>query len=374
MIEGIIPTEIRGEAEAIRATLAASLPSARAAANALRAAGTRRIYVIGNGTSYHSALAAATWYRHRAAADQPTVIALPAGEFRHYLPALGPGDAMIGISASGEFRDVIALVEELRGRLPTLGIVHVPGSSLERLADYAVLSAGGPSRVPVMTKTYASTLTATLLVVAELLGERASQETRDALAQAADHVESAVAAAEPRVSLVVERLSGCEHLFVVGGGTAAAAAAEAALKLKEMALVHAEAAESWEMASGAATIVGPGSAVVALAPAGEGREATLDLARRALAWGATVVEVGPGADAEPGLATPGPDAGRGSAIPDALHLPLDPSAAEDLSPLTAVAPVALLAFALARARGADPDRPAWVERYHSLGMRHIVGV
>jgi hypothetical protein len=34
----------------------------------------------------------------------------------------------------------------------------------------------------------------------------------------------------------------------------------------------------------------------------------------------------------------------------------------------------MLAFALARRRGHDPDRPDWVERYHSQGLRHIVGV
>jgi fructoselysine-6-P-deglycase FrlB-like protein len=126
-----------------------------------------------------------------------------------------------------------------------------------------------------------------------------------------------------------------------------------------MALVHAEGAESWEMASGAATIIGPGSLVIALAPSGPGREATLDVARHAAGWGARVVEVGPG-DAP---ATPGAD-----------HLPVPEAAAEDLAPLTAVAPVALLAFVLARLRGNDPDRPGWVERYHSQGLRHIVGV
>jgi fructoselysine-6-P-deglycase FrlB-like protein len=99
--------------------------------------------------------------------------------------------------------------------------------------------------------------------------------------------------------------------------------------------------------------------VVALAPHGPGREATLDVARHAAGWGARIVEVGPGA---------------GPAIAGADHLPLPEGAAEDLAPLTAVAPVALLAFALARRRGHDPDHPGWVERYHSQGLRHIVGV
>jgi glucosamine 6-phosphate synthetase-like amidotransferase/phosphosugar isomerase protein len=50
-----------------------------------------------------------------------------------------------------------------------------------------------------------------------------------------------------------------------------------------------------------------------------------------------------------------------------------PSAEEDHAPLTVVPPVALVAFALARRRGIDPDRPDWVARYHSQGLRHIVG-
>lgn len=359
MIEGIVPAEIHAEGDAIRATLADSLASARAAAEALRAAGTRRIHVIGNGTSYHSSLAAATLYRRHAGPDDPTVIALPAGEFRTYLPALGRGDAVIGISASGEFRDVLAVVDALRGRVPTVGIVHVPGSTLDRAADHVVRSAGGPSGVPVMTKTFVATLVATHMILGELLGGARAEAIRAALAAAADDVVSAVAAAASRVEALAGELADREHVFVVGSGNATAAAYEAALKLKEMALIHAEGAESWEMASGAATIVGPESVVVALAPVGPGREATLDIARHAAGWGARIVEVGPGA----APTTEGAD-----------HLPLPASATEDLAPLTAVAPVALLAFALARRRGHDPDHPAWVERYHSQGLRHIVGV
>ena len=69
MIEGIVPAEIRAEGEAIRATLAGSLPAAQAAAKALRAADVRRIHVIGNGTSYHSAMAAAylPWFANATA-------------------------------------------------------------------------------------------------------------------------------------------------------------------------------------------------------------------------------------------------------------------------------------------------------------------
>ncbi len=352
MIEGIIPAEIAAEGEAIRATLAESVPAARSAAQALRAAGTRRVYVIGNGTSYHSALAAATAYRHIATAGEPTVIPLGAGEFRHYRPALGKGDAVIGISASGEFRDVVVVFDELRGRVPTVGMIHVPGSTLAGSADHCVVSAGGPSLVPVMTKTFVATL-----------AEQRAAAVRDALGGAGGDVDAAVEAAMPRVERLADELIEAEHIFVVGSGNASVAALEAALKLKEMAIVHAEGAESWEMATGGATIVGPGTVVIALAPNGPGREATLDVARHAAGWGARIVEVGPAMDR-----------GGGPALDGAAHLPIPATSAEDYSPLVAVAPVALLAFVLARRRGHNPDRPDWVERYHSQGLRHIVGV
>ena len=88
-------------------------------------------------------------------------------------------------------------------------------------------------------------------------------------------------------------LADAEHLFVTGGGLGFPAALEAALKLKEMALVHAEGAEAWEMTSGAATMLGPGAVVIALAPEGAARPALADLLRHAAAWGARTIEVGP---------------------------------------------------------------------------------
>lgn len=356
MIDGIIPTEITDEPAAIRDTLAESVETARRAAAALRSRGVTRVHVIGNGTSYHSSLAAATLYRRHALPGDPAVVALTAGEFRRYLPALGATDAVIGISASGEFRDVVAVVEALRGRVPTVAIVNVPGSTLDRTADYVVRSAGGPSRVPVMTKTFASTLVATELVLAELLGGERAGRIRHSIALAADHAEAAIAAAEPLVAAFADAIAGAGHLFVVGSGAAYPAALEAALKLKEMAIVHAEGTESWEMASGVATIVDAESVVVALAPHGPGFAATVDVASHAVGWGARIVEVAPVASIE-----------------GAYLLPIPAAAEEDHAPLTTVPPIALLAFALARRRGHDADHPGWIERYHSQGLQHILG-
>ncbi len=355
-IEGIIANEIRQGPDAIRATVDVAEPRVRAVAADLRRRGARRIWVIGNGTSYHSALYVDGLARRLAAPSDVVTIAVTAGDFRAFRPRLGPGDAIVGISASGEFRDVIGVFEEVRGQIPTVAVVHVPGSTITSVADHVILTAGGPSTVPVMTKTFSSTLSGTALLIGALLGDEALAEVALGLRTAADHAEQVIADADPIVDGLAAKLVRAGHLFVVGGGLAHPAALEAALKLKEMALVHAEASETWEMATGPATMIGPGTVVISLAPAGPARAATDDVVGKCAEWGATIVEVAPS-----------------RAVKGSTLLPLPAAADERFAPLTVVPPVALLAYVLAGLHGVTPDRPGWTERYHSQGLTHIVG-
>ena len=357
MIDGLIPREIREGPDAIRATLRDATSSAGEAAAFLRERGVRRIFVIGNGTSRHSALAASSLYARHAGPDDPVAIPLTAGEFRTYRPALGPRDAVVGISASGEFGDVVGTFRELRGTVPTVAIVHVPGSSLTGVADRVVLSSGGPSHVPVMTKTFSATLVAADMTLLALLEPARSAAVLRGIEAAAGHADAVIATTEATLGRTLDTLARFDHVFVVGAGLAHYAALEAALKLKEIALVHAEGGETWEATSGAATLLDARALVVGLAPPGPGRAATADLVRHARGWGASVIEIAADASCD-----------------DALLLDLPPLAEEDHAPLTTVPPIALLAFALARSRGLEPDRPEWVARYHSQGLRHILGV
>ncbi len=357
MIDGLIPSEIREGPDAIRSTLRDAGAAAADAAALLRERGVRRVFVIGNGTSRHSALAATSLYARHAGPDDPIAIALTAGEFRTYRPELGPRDAVVGISASGEFGDVVGAFRELRGTVPTVAIVHVPGSSLTGVADRVVLSSGGPSHVPVMTKTFSATLVAAEMTLLALLEPARAAVALRGIEAAAGHADAVIATTEATLGRTLDTLARFDHVFVVGAGLAHYAALEAALKLKEIALVHAEGGETWEATSGAATLLDARALVIGLAPPGPGRAATADLVRHARDWGASVIEIAADASCD-----------------DALLLDLPPLAEEDHAPLTTVPPVALLAFALARSRGLEPDRPEWVARYHSQGLRHILGV
>ena len=148
MIEGIVPREIREGPAAIRATVDATREPARGRSRrACATAGVRRIYVIGNGTSYHSSLAAAALYRRHAGPDDPVV---DPGH-RRRVPDL-PARAR---PARRDRRHlVVRRVQRRRrasprssaARIPTVGIVHVPGSSLTRVATGRRALGGRPER------------------------------------------------------------------------------------------------------------------------------------------------------------------------------------------------------------------------------------
>jgi glutamine---fructose-6-phosphate transaminase (isomerizing) len=353
MTTELIPLEIDETPGAIRATLAEARPSAQKAAAAIRERFPRRIFIIGNGTSLYTSLAASYTARLLEGPDSPLVLAFPAGDFRYFTPAIRPDDVIVGMSASGEFRDVLSLFERLQGKCLRVGITHVPGSSLTRMADHILMSGGGPSHVPVMTKTYASTLTALHVLLLEIFNAQASYF--DALAAAAELCETALTEAKKIIPELVPVISKFEHAFYFGAGNAYAASLEGALKMKEMAILHAEGSETWEMASGPATVVSEKSLCVALYTGEETDSSTADTAGHAREWGARVLEVGP--------VTPTGD----------WHLPVQASAVSSFSSLALIPPLALLAYRTARARGHNPDKPAWRDRYISQGMTHILG-
>jgi glucosamine--fructose-6-phosphate aminotransferase (isomerizing) len=352
-IEELIPQEIEDTPAAIRATLSDSRPAAHEAAKAIRNRKPRRIFIIGNGTSLYTSMAATYTARILAGAGDPFVQAVPAGEFRYFMPAIAAEDVVVGMSASGEFRDVLAVFEQLHAKCSLVGITHVPGSSISKLADHLLVSRGGPSHVPVMTKTYASTLTALYLLLLEIFS--AEPAYFDDLAASADRCEQALLHAKQILPELVPLVAKFEHAFYFGAGNAFAASLEGALKMKEMALLHAEGSETWEMASGPATVVSEKTFCAALYTGDASDSATEVTARHARQWGARVLEVGP------------------QAVTGDWHFPVIAPACPAFASLSLVPPLALLAYQVARARGQNPNQPVWRERYYSQGMTHILG-
>jgi glucosamine--fructose-6-phosphate aminotransferase (isomerizing) len=359
MNEEFIPIEIHDTPLAIRDTVTQARPAAEQIAAAMREQAPGRIFLIGNGTSLYSSLAASYTARALAVTGDPLVVPMPAGDFRYFTPALAKNDIVVGMSASGEFRDVLAVFERLRGKNLCIGVTQVPGSSLTDLADFSLFAGGGSSNVPVMTKTYASTLTAVHALL--LAFYQASEAYWQDLLASASRCQSGIEALEQLLPEIVPAIQHFEHAFHFGAGCGYAAALETSLKMKEMAMVHAEGAETWEMASGPAIITGPQTLCVALGTGGAGDASTLQGAAATYSWGVTLITFGL------------PAIPKGKATAPAWHIPVTAPTYECFASLSLVPPAALLAYRLARARGYDPNRPDWRERYHSQGMTHILG-
>jgi glucosamine--fructose-6-phosphate aminotransferase (isomerizing) len=348
---GAIERDIRSTPDAILATLAEARLAAAHAGALIRARGARRLFIIGNGTSYFAALAASYVARNLAGPSSPQVIAMSAGDFRTYRPQLDKFDVIVGLSSSGEFRDVVGVFTDLREQALLIGVTQDRATTVGRLAHHTVVAASGPNVVPVMTRTYATTLAATALIL--LAVYEAGPSWYEGIRAAADSARIAIADALAVAPSVIERLGSVQHGFAFGTGSGWPAAMESALKFKEMALLHVEAAETAEMASGPSTMIDGRHLAIAFLTGGMGDDLTSLVAGRYHEWGIPVLSIGP-------TATPGAFHVRVPAVPEPA-----------LAALALVPPSALIAYRLGVARGLDPNDPTWQSRYHELGLRHI---
>lgn len=349
-MDSVIEAEINEIPGAIEATVGEARAMAARAAAAMRVRRRRHVYLIGNGSSLYAAMASSYTARSLAGSGDATVIPMPAGDFRAFRPELTPDDVVVGFSSSGEFRDVIQVFESLRGDTLLIAITQKPESSIARLADFTIVGGGGPGRVPVMTRTFASTLAAAMLLLLEFY--EADETWFEALTSTADLAASAIREAQARAPQLVPSLIDFDRAFCFGVGSGWAAALESALKLKEVAMVHAEAAESSEMASGPSTMVSDRHLAIAFAAAGPGGAETADLAAHLRAWDVPLLDVGPAASGD-------------------WHLPVELPRYDPLAALVLVPPVTLLVNRIAIARGLTPDTPTWRSRYLSQGLIHI---
>ncbi|MCL1594661.1 MAG: SIS domain-containing protein [Actinomycetia bacterium] len=347
----LIMKEIEDTPDAIAATTAGSRDEADEAASALKRSGSDRVFVVGNGSSYYVAMAGAYVSRDLTRGTSPLVIPMTAGEFAASEKTLRPSDAIIAVSASGEYRGVVDAFDR-HPSLLRIAITQDSNSSLAASGDFVVLGRGGTQNVPVSTKTVATTFVALSLILLRM-HDATSAQSAD-LEATAERCADAIRNSEAAVQGIVESLDGCQHAFVFGSGSGFAASLEGALKLKEMAGLHAEAAESTEMATGPVTMVDRSTRCISLTAAAN--DPSMAVASQVPSWGATLTEIGARASSE---------AGQSISVP----FPNSPSFA---FPSLAV-PLWMIALALADKRGMSPEHPAWRERYAQQGLNHVLG-
>ena len=314
--------------EALRQTLQTA-DGFDSAADALR--GASRVIATGNGAAYY--VAQALWLASLDGPGGAPVVALPGGLVAGGRFNWRPGDRLLAVSSSGEFRDVIDAVEQGAPR-PVACVTAKPESSLGKLADGRAVQTVLNQRALTHTQAFCGGVATALAVWARVTGD---DDLTAALADAPAAVERAIAATE----VFMEQHASHpvpSAAVVFGSGPAWAAALEGALFLKEVAMVPTEGCETREGATTAMFALGPGHLVLSLATRDD---PLLDEAERVCsARGATVVRL-PGGD----------------------------QADRRLAPITALPAITAFAAALAITGGHDADHPSWEAAYYQTARR-----
>ncbi|MCC6729905.1 MAG: glutamine--fructose-6-phosphate transaminase (isomerizing) [Chthonomonadales bacterium] len=300
----------------------------------------RRVTIVGCGTAYHAGLVGRRLLEQ---VLRRPVEAAVASEFRYGDPLVDGEALVVLVSQSGETADTIAALREARTRgSRTLAVVNVVGSTLAREADAVLYTRAGPEIGVASTKAYLAQLAAFALLTLRLAPP--SPEARRLAAALADlptHLREALTL-EPEVTSLAGRLAGHRCFFYLGRGYDHAAAAEAALKMKEISYIHAEAYPAGEMKHGPLALVEPGVAVVGLCTQQATHGKMASNLREVKAREGTVVAV-----VRAGLAPP----------EGADHVLTVPEAPDALMPAVVMVPLQLLAYHVARRRGCAIDQP-----------------
>ncbi|MEW6143291.1 MAG: glutamine--fructose-6-phosphate transaminase (isomerizing) [Chloroflexota bacterium] len=299
------------------------------------------ITLIACGTSYHAALVGEQVISELTGIPARAVIA---SEFKG-ADALRPESLLIGISQSGETADTLrALKTSHEAGARILAITNVPGSTISRYADQTLYTYAGPEVAVAATKTFTTQLVALyLLAIAYSKAPAyAAARLKDDLRALSGKVES-ILESEPQIMEQAGYLSHFHNAFLIARGINYPAVLEGALKLKEVAYVHAEAFPAGELKHGPFALLSAVTPVIAIVPEDDTREPMLTSIKEVKARGAPVLA----------LATENDEAIE-QLVDTVIRVP---AAQAMLSPLLNVTALQLLAYYIARERGCPIDMP-----------------
>jgi glutamine---fructose-6-phosphate transaminase (isomerizing) len=310
-----------------------------------------RVSIVGCGTSFYAGLVAKYAIEHWT--RMPCEVDV-ASEFRYRDPVLGPSTLVIGISQSGESLDTMEAIRYARSatnKAKVLTVSNVVDSSMAREADAVLYTHAGPEIGVAATKTHLAQIVAMQLLALYLAQVRGTQHPGeikallDILESLPEKVEAALAHTD-HITKLAERFADTRDFFFLGRNTGYPTALEGALKLKEISYVRAEAYPAGEMKHGPIALIEPGSVVIGVATRGRLHAKMLSNMQEMRARGATIVLVANEGDTE-----------TEAQADEVLWVPSLPPNAELFMPAVNVVPLQIFAYALAKAKGFDVDKP-----------------
>jgi glucosamine--fructose-6-phosphate aminotransferase (isomerizing) len=321
------------------------LDELRMSADEIRA--LKKITVIACGTAYHAGLVAK--YAIEKWAKIPVDVEI-ASEFRYRDPIIDAGTLVIAISQSGETMDTLMAVRHAKaagGRV--LAICNTNSSTIPRESDAVLYTHAGPEIAVASTKALLTQMVAVYLIglhLAQVNGALKDAEVESLykeLLELPGKIERILETVEPLRALTRSFAENNIVLFL-GRNIGYPVALEGALKLKELAYIHAEGFAGGELKHGPIALIDQGTPVIAILPAGHEHaldEKMLSNIQEVKARGARVIVI----------------AEEGAHVEGAEHIIRIPVVPALLQPVLATVPLQVFAYEMAVARGNDVDQP-----------------
>lgn len=307
----------------------------------------RRIYITAAGTSFHASL-----YYSLLTSTLAGIPVIPfiASEYKIYANTAGHRDVLIVVSQSGETIDSLMALRAFRERdAKIIAVSNVIDSAIPRESDVAIYTRAGPEIGVAATKTFTTqTLALSWLAISHAektggLTESEAGELRKILEEAPRQAMVSITNTESYAKQLSEWMATKTNTYYLSRGIGVPVAMEGALKLKEIAYIHAESYPAGESKHGPIALVEPEFPVVFTIPNDEELEKLLlGNIKEMKARGAVIIGV----------------AHEKTILSDQLDIWLKtPTTHWILTPITHTPPMQLLAYYTAVKKGYDPDKP-----------------
>ncbi len=309
-----------------------------------------KVVIVACGTAFHAGLIAKYAIEHWTRI--PCEVEL-ASEFRYRDPILDQRTLVVAISQSGETMDTLMALRHAREQgSRVLAICNTNGSTIPRESDAVLYTYAGPEVAVASTKAFLTQLVACYLValyLGQVRGTKYGDEIRDVirdLSRITGSVERVLETMEP-VRELARSLAHHDTVLFLGRHVGHPVALEGALKLKELAYMHAEGFAAGELKHGPIALIEEDLPVVVVVPSPRGRSVLHDKIvsniQEIRARGARTIVIA--------------EEGDEAVVPYADHLIRVPATPTLLQPLVATVPLQVFACELATARGNEVDQP-----------------
>ncbi|MDP2930126.1 MAG: glutamine--fructose-6-phosphate transaminase (isomerizing) [bacterium] len=271
-----------------------------------------------------------------------------ASELRYRHPKINSQTLLTAISQSGETADTLAVIREMKSKkVPTIGIVNVVGSSIARLVDAGIYSHAGPEMAVASTKAFLAQITDLVLLTVFLgkqqqMADIAAKKILQEIIKIPAKMEQILAKAS-LVRKLAKKYRRYRNFLYLGRKYSFPVALEGALKIKEIAYVHAEGLAAGETKHGPIALVDKNFVTVAVCPEDSVYEKTLSNLQEIKARNGKIIAIASRHDKR-----------LEKLADDVIYVP---KTIEMLSPLLTVVPLHLFAYYFAKELGHDIDRP-----------------